>query len=53
MKDSEVEEEKKFYQLMRSNTVMGFTTVKEVMVDYRKYQVAPGYYKGCVDVPVS
>jgi hypothetical protein len=53
LKDSEKEEEKKFYQLMRSNTILGFTTVKEVMVDYRKYQVAPGYYHGCVDVPVS
>ena len=53
LKNSEIEEEKKFYDLMRSNTVMGFTTVKEVMVEYRGYQVAPGYYKGCVDVPVE
>lgn len=53
LKNSEIEEEKKFYSLMRSNTVMGFTTVKEVMVDYRRYQVAPGFYKGCVDVPAS
>lgn len=53
LKGSEVEEEKKFYDLMRSNTIMGFTTVKEVMVDYRKYQVAPGYYKGCVEVPAE
>ena len=53
LKDSEIEEEKKFYDLMRSNTVMGFTTVKEVMVEYRGYKVAPGYYKGCVDVPAE
>ncbi|MFN3997046.1 gluconate 2-dehydrogenase subunit 3 family protein [Algoriphagus sp.] len=53
LKVSENEDEKKFYGLMRSNTVMGFTTVKEVMVDYRKYQVAPGFYKGCVDLTVS
>lgn len=50
LKDSESEEEKKFYDLMRSNTIMGFTTVKEVMADYRGYKVAPGFYKGCVDV---
>lgn len=50
-RDSENEEETKFYDLMRSNTVMGFTTVKEVMADYRGYQVAPGFYHGCVDVP--
>lgn len=51
LKDSENEDENKFYNLMRSNTVMGFTTVKEVMVDYRGYKVAPGFYHGCVDVP--
>jgi hypothetical protein len=51
LKNSEIEEEKEFYDLMRSNTVMGFTTVKEVMADYRGYQVAPGYYHGCADVP--
>ena len=51
LKDSEVEEEKTFYNLMRSNTIMGFTTVKEVMVEYRDYKVAPGFYHGCVDVP--
>ena len=53
LKESENEDEKKFYSLMRSNTVMGFTTVKEVMVDYRKYLVAPGFYHGCVDVPAE
>lgn len=51
LKDSENEDENKFYDLMRSNTIMGFTTVKEVMADYRGYQVAPGFYHGCVDVP--
>lgn len=53
LNDSQIEDEKKFYDLMRSNTIMGFTTVKEVMADYRGYKVAPGYYHGCVDVPVS
>jgi hypothetical protein len=53
LKDSENEEDHKFYNLMRSNTIMGFTTVKEVMVEYRGYQVAPGFYHGCVDIPPS
>jgi hypothetical protein len=53
LKDSEKDDEKKFYDLMRSNTIMGFTTVKEVMANYRGYKVAPGFYHGCVDVPVS
>ncbi|GMQ29110.1 gluconate 2-dehydrogenase subunit 3 family protein [Algoriphagus confluentis] len=51
--NSESDEENKFYNLMRSNTILGFTTVKEVMVEYRDYKVAPGYYRGCVDVPPS
>jgi hypothetical protein len=50
---SDDEDEKKFYNLMRSNTIMGFTTVKEVMVEYRGYAVAPGFYHGCVDVPAD
>jgi hypothetical protein len=50
---SENEEDQKFYDLMRSNTILGFSTVKEVMVEYRGYQVAPGFYHGCVDIPSS
>lgn len=53
LKGSEKEDEKKFYNLMRSNTILGFTTVKEVMADFRGYKVAPGFYHGCVDVPQS
>jgi len=48
---SEVEDEKKFFDLMKSQTITGFTTVKEVMADYRGYQVAPGFFNGCVDIP--
>jgi hypothetical protein len=44
------EDEVKFFSLMKSQTIFGFTTVKEVMADYRGYKVAPGYYHGCVDV---
>lgn len=40
---------KEFFGVMKSETITGFATVKEVMVDYRKYQVAPGFYNGCVD----
>lgn len=47
---SEVESEKNFFDIMKSQTIIGFTTVKEVMADYRGYKVAAGYYKGCVDV---
>ncbi|WP_373524606.1 gluconate 2-dehydrogenase subunit 3 family protein [Aquiflexum sp.] len=50
MSESENEAEKQFFDLMKSQTITGFTTVKEVMADYRGYQVAPGYYNGCVDL---
>ena len=50
---SENEDEKKFFDLIKSQTIIGFTTVKEVMVNYRGYQVAPGFYNGCVDVPTQ
>jgi len=48
--ESEVESEVAFFNVMKSETITGFTTVKEVMVNYRNYQVAPGFYNGCVDV---
>lgn len=49
--DSADGDEKMFFDLMKSQTITGFTTVKEVMVDYRGYQVAPGFFYGCVDIP--
>lgn len=51
--DSANEDEVKFFSLMKFQTIFGFTTVKEVMADYRGYKVAPGYYHGCVDVSVK
>ena len=50
---SEDEAEREFFKLMKRETITGFTTVKEVMVDYRNYKVAPGYYHGCVDLPAQ
>lgn len=44
--------EKDFFSLMKSETIRGFNTSREVMVDYLKYKPAPGYYYGCVDVKV-
>lgn len=51
--ESDIEEDVRFFALMKSQTIFGFTTVKEVMAGYRGYQVAPGYYHGCVDVSVK
>ncbi|WP_373399837.1 gluconate 2-dehydrogenase subunit 3 family protein [Algoriphagus halophilus] len=50
MANSEDEKQKEFFKLMKSQTITGFTTVKEVMVDYQGYQVAPGFYNGCAEV---
>ncbi len=48
--ESEVESEKEFFKVMKAEAILGFTTAKEVMVDYRDYQVAPGFYNGCAEV---
>jgi hypothetical protein len=49
---SENKAEKDFFNLIKSETIRGFTTSKEVMVKYFHYQVSPGHYYGCVDVKV-
>ncbi len=50
LSESENEEDSEFFETIKSETIRGFSTVKEVMVDYRKYQLAPGMYNGCVNV---
>jgi hypothetical protein len=47
---SESKNEKDFFTLMKSETIRGFNTSREVMVDYLKYKPVPGHYHGCVDV---
>jgi acyl-CoA reductase-like NAD-dependent aldehyde dehydrogenase len=48
--DSAEEDKRKFFELVKSETIRGFSTSKEVMVGYHNYKVAPGHYYGCVDV---
>jgi hypothetical protein len=47
---SEKKEEKDFFGLMKSETIRGFNTSKEVMTDHLNYKIFPGHYYGCVDV---
>ena len=47
---SENKAEKDFFNLMKSETIRGFNTSKEVMVGYHKFKLVPGHYYGCVDV---
>jgi hypothetical protein len=42
--------EKDFFKIMKSETIRGFNTSKEVMTNYLKYKSAPGHYYGCVDL---
>jgi hypothetical protein len=37
-------------KVLKSETIRGFTTSREVLVDYYKYKTVPGHYYGCVDV---
>jgi hypothetical protein len=39
-----------FYSTMRRETIRGYTTSEYVMVNYYEYVMAPGFYKGCVEV---
>ena len=47
---SENKAEKDFFDLIKSETIRGFNTSREVMVNYLKYKPVPGHYHGCVDV---
>ena len=42
--------QKDFFNIIKSETINGFTTSKEVMLNYFHYKVAPGHYYGCIDV---
>lgn len=47
---SEIEAESEFFKLVKSETIRGFITSREVMVNHLKYKQVPGHYSGCVDV---
>ena len=42
--------QKEFYALVKNLTIQGYTTSEYVMVNYLKYEMAPGHYYGCVNV---
>lgn len=51
LKMAEDEPDKKdFLKLIKSETIRGYSTSKEVMGDHLKYKVIPGHYKGCVEI---
>ena len=42
--------ESDFFALIKSETIRGFNTSREVMVNYLHFRQVPGHYYGCVDV---
>ena len=50
---SENPEEKDFFDLMKSQTIRGSNTSREVMLQYLNYKILPGHFYGCVDVNAS
>jgi hypothetical protein len=50
LESSTDQNEKDFFKTMKSETIRGFNTSKEVMTNYLKYKSAPGHYYGCVDL---
>ena len=47
---SENKDQKDFFDLMKSQTIRGFNTSREVMLQYLNYKIVPGHFYGCVDV---
>jgi hypothetical protein len=47
---SQNKDEKDFFTLIKSETIRGFNTSREVMLKYLNYKILPGHYYGCVDV---
>jgi hypothetical protein len=50
LSDSIDKEEKDFFDLMKYETILGYSTSRDVMTNYLVYKVAPGHYYGCVDI---
>lgn len=45
--------ETEFFNLVKKHTVHGFLTSKEVKTGPYHYRIAPGHFKGCVDVQAN
>jgi hypothetical protein len=50
LRQSKHTNEKEFIELIRKETIRGYTTSQKVMQDLLGYEVAPGRYNGCVPV---
>lgn len=50
MANSDDENDTSFFNFMKSQTIRGFETSREVMLYYHNYDMMPGFYDGNVDV---
>lgn len=50
LSDSGDKSDKDFFDLVKSETIRGFNTSREVMVNHLHYKPVPGHYYGCVDI---
>lgn len=46
---SEDPAQQEFFKVIKSETIRGFNTSREVMVNYLHFRQVPGHYYGCVD----
>ncbi|MBO6523715.1 MAG: gluconate 2-dehydrogenase subunit 3 family protein [Balneolaceae bacterium] len=53
MSSDDDENDEDFFKFMKDQTVRGFETSEEVMLNYHGYVMMPGYYDGNVDVEVK
>ncbi|PRY16409.1 gluconate 2-dehydrogenase subunit 3-like protein [Pontibacter ummariensis] len=51
LEQSDKEEQKAFYELVKDLTILGYTTSEYVMTNLTEYTPIPGHYYGCVPVP--
>jgi hypothetical protein len=51
MEQSDIEEQKAFFDLVKELTIFGYTTSEYVMTNLTEYTMIPGHYYGCVPVP--
>lgn len=50
LENSNSEDDKNFYSLLKNLTVRGYTSSEYYLTTHRNFELAPGYFHGCVSV---
>jgi hypothetical protein len=48
--DSILQEDSNFYALLKNLTIQAYTNSEFYLTKYRDYEMAPGYFHGCVEI---